>query len=215
VTDTTGPVEDPTSPTEPLQLADQSPVYAAPAPAVEKRSHTRTILEVVAAGLAVVLILSAGAVGFAVGHATSPARGDHFRASAGMQGGPQAGGQGQFGQDQQGRGLPGFGQGGGMMGGQGPRGIDPDGDNWTGGMMGGQGQPGQGQFGPGQQGFGQGGGMMGGQGPRGIDPDGDNWTGGMMGGQGFNPNAPQNATPQSPAPQNSTPQPGQTSPSGA
>jgi len=49
-------------------------------------------------------------VGFVAGHATSSAnRGDHFRSSA-------------------------SGQGGGMMGGQDPRGIDPDGDNWTGGQ---------------------------------------------------------------------------------
>jgi hypothetical protein len=61
-----------------------------------------------------------------------------------------------------------------MMGGDGQRGVDPDGDNWTGGGQQG-GAPGNGP-------------MMGGDGQRGVDPDGDNWTGGnrgdgMMGGQ--------------------------------
>jgi len=178
VSDTTGPATEPTPATEPLQLADQRPVYAAaPEAAPAKPSHTRTILEVVGAVVAVFLIVGAGAVGFIAGHATSNGRGGHF--SVNSQNGPQAGGQrdGQrFGQNQ-GQGL-----GGGMMGGQDPRGIDPDGDNWTGGgMMGGQ-----------NQGQGLGGGMMRGQDPRGIDPDGDNWTGG---GQGVNPNAPQGTTP--------------------
>ncbi|MEI6362027.1 MAG: hypothetical protein WCP95_07825 [Actinomycetes bacterium] len=173
MSDTTGPAVEPTPVTEPLQLADQRPVDAAATPSATqpvpaKASHTRTILEVVGAVVAVFLILSAGTVGFVAGHATSSAnRGDHFRSSA-------------------------SGQGGGMMGGQDPRGIDPDGDDWTGG--------GQGGGMMGGQGFGQGGGMMGGQDPRGIDPDGDNWTGG----QGINPNAPQNTTPQ----------PGQLTPSG-
>ena len=127
MSDTTGPAVEPTPVTEPLQLADQRPVDAAATPSATqpvpaKASHTRTILEVVGAVVAVFLILSAGTVGFVAGHATSSAnRGDHFRSSASGQGGGMMGGQG-------------FGQGGGMMGGQDPRGIDPDGDNWTGGQ---------------------------------------------------------------------------------
>lgn len=67
-----------TTPTEALQLADQTPIASAPAaPAsaasVSPRaggSHTRTILEVIGGVVAAGLIVMAGAVGFAVGHMT-------------------------------------------------------------------------------------------------------------------------------------------------
>jgi hypothetical protein len=151
VTDTTGPTPEPTPVTEPLHLADQRPVnptadLASPSPA-PKANHTRTILEVVGAVVAVFLILGAGTVGFVAGHATSNDRGDRFHSAMNGPNGPLAGGQGQrgdqgFGQGGGMMGGQGFGQGfgpgqgGGMMGGQDPRGIDPDGDNWTGGGQG-------------------------------------------------------------------------------
>jgi hypothetical protein len=161
MSDTTGSTPDST-PTEALHLADQQPLAAqpatpaptAPAVAASGRSHTRTILEVVGGVVAAGLIVVAGAVGFAVGHVTG---GDDGRwsmtsDSRGWQGGPDAGapmgpGQG-FGRD----GGQGMMPGPGALPGQGldPRGIDPDGDDWTGqngmgpGMMDEQGQPGQG-----------------------------------------------------------------------
>ena len=97
-----------------------------PAP-VEHRNHTRTILEVVGGVVAAGLIIVAGAVGFFVGHATgSDHDGDRFASSReGGQFGPQADGQGYGRQGQGQQGMP-------MMPGQDPRGIDPDGDNWTG-----------------------------------------------------------------------------------
>jgi hypothetical protein len=68
------------TPTEALPLADQQPLAAQPAaaapaaPAVAPQSsggsHTRTILEVIGGVVAAGLIVVAGAVGFAVGHAT-------------------------------------------------------------------------------------------------------------------------------------------------
>ena len=133
---------------EPLALADQQPVAAAPRPAADGRpsgSSTRTILEVVGGVVAVGLIVMAGIVGFAVGHFTSEGdrQGHFFNDRAMAQGGPNAGpGTGSDPRD-------GFGPGPGpgMMPGQGfdPRGTDPDGDNWTGGqgrgMMPGQGAP--------------------------------------------------------------------------
>lgn len=159
------------TPTEALPLADQgapalpppaaAPVAAAPA----KRSHTRTILEVVGGVVAAGLIVVAAGVGFVVGHATS---GDgHWgaeRDERGWQSGPDANGplgqqgpQGLPGQQGQPGQLPGFGPG------QDPRGIDPDGDNWTGGGMGPGMGPGMGDdMGPGM----------------GIDPDGDFGLGG-------------------------------------
>ena len=161
---TTPPDPNPAPVTEPLQLTDQAPVAAAAPEPVAKTSHTRTILEVVGVVVAFFLILGAGTAGFVVGHATSNG-GKHGRVAVFQQGD------------------------GGMMGGQ--RGIDPDGDNWTGG---------------GQQGFG-GPGMM--VIPRGVDPDADNWTGGGQPGRGTDPNAPQSPL----APQ--TPASPQASPSGA
>lgn len=176
------------TPTESLELADQQPLGTQPAAAAPAESaakgggHTRTILEVVGVAVAGVLIVGAGAVGFAAGHAT----GDHDdrwsmnRGGSGQQG-PDAGGP--FGQQ---------GQGGPMrpgQQGQDPRGIDPDGDNWTGGghRDGGMGDD---QMMPG---FGEQG-----EDPRGVDPDGDNWTGGgQMMPQQQSPLAP--AAPQSPA----------------
>jgi hypothetical protein len=158
VSDTAGPVPDPTSATEPLQLADQQPVASAPVAVQPRTSHTRTILEVVGAAVAAVLILAAGGLGFALGHVTGGGDrgrdGSHAFSQAAPggtgRGGGMMGGQGQQGFGQQGQ--QGFGQQGQGMD---PRGIDPDGDNWTGGgMMGGPGQQGFGQ--PGQQGQGTG-----------------------------------------------------------
>ena len=133
MSDTTGPdsvettVNEPIVP-EPLELADQSPVEATVPAAPAKKSSTRTILEVVGGVVAVGLIIVSGVVGFAVGHFTSTGddRGRGISSHADGQFG-----QG-LGQDQ------GQGQGQNMMPGQGqqgvdPRGIDPDGDNWTGG----------------------------------------------------------------------------------
>jgi hypothetical protein len=156
MSDTTGSTPDST-PTEALPLADQQPLAASPpvapaaAPQASGGSHTRTILEVIGGVVAAGLIVVAGAVGFAVGHATG---GDDGRwsmtsDSRGWQDGPDAGapmGPGQGGMPGQGFGRDG---GRGMTPGQGqdPRGIDPDGDNWTGqngmgpGMMG---EPGEG-----------------------------------------------------------------------
>ncbi|MBK9739211.1 MAG: hypothetical protein IPO93_06820 [Actinobacteria bacterium] len=153
MSENTGPAADPseTSVTEPLQLADQSPIEPVVAAATPppKKSSTRTILEVVGGVVAVVLIALSGIVGFALGHFTSDGndRGrDSYRAST-SQGTPDAGG---------------------MMRGQGddaqgvdPRGVDPDGDNWTGGdqgMMPGQGRGPEGMM-PGQ-----------GHGPQGVMP---------------------------------------------
>jgi hypothetical protein len=141
------------NPTEALELADQQPLSeetAAPAaPATQaapaavsapaKKSHTRTILEIVGGVAAAFLIVAAGVAGFAVGHASSGRDGGRFEAghSQGFDG-PDA--SGQFGQGQQlpgqqmpgqqGQGMQGFGQMPGQMPGQG---VDPDGDNWTGG----------------------------------------------------------------------------------
>jgi hypothetical protein len=136
------------TPTEALQLADQQPVSdipptaaAAPAPQAAHRSHTRTILEVGGGVVAAGLILVAGAVGFLVGHATgsdNDGRGGYAHAdgfggqpdAGGMMGGQQGRGQGHGQQGQGFQGQPGQG-----FQGQDPRGIDPDGDNWTGGGM--------------------------------------------------------------------------------
>ena len=135
---TTPPDPTPAPVTEPLQLPDQAPVAAARPEPAAKTSHTRTILEVVGAVVAVFLILGAGTVGFVVGHATSN-NAKHDRTIAiqrdggmmGGQGGAQGNGRGNDQQGQQGFGGP------GMMGD--PRGVDPDGDNWTGGGQQGQG----------------------------------------------------------------------------
>ena len=76
-------------------------------------------------------------------------------------------------------------------------GVDPDGDNWTGGgrhhddgMMGGQ-------QGPQGQGFGQQGQMPG----MGVDPDGDNWTGANRDGQMMPGQTPPSQTLPAPSPQ--------------
>ena len=91
------------TPTEALPLADQQPIAAEPpayaseatatAPLPSGGSHTRTILEVIGGVVAAGLIVAAGAVGFAVGHATG---GDDGRwsmtsDSRGTQDGPDAG----------------------------------------------------------------------------------------------------------------------------
>lgn len=170
------------TPTESLELADQQPVGAATAPAASAPAatapgsggHTRTILEVVGVVIAGVLIVGAGAVGFALGHATDDGRWSMNHDDRGQYG-PDAGGP--------------VGPGGQLMppgqGQPGPRGVDPDGDDWGGHRDRGQrdamgGGMGDGQTMPG----------LGGQDPRGVDPDGDNWTGQMMPGQGEAPTAP-------------------------
>jgi hypothetical protein len=92
----------------------------------------------VGGALAVGLLALTGVIGFAVGHFTSDGR-SHDRTTSdrtALQGGAEAGGA-----------TGGRGQGQGQGQGVDPRGIDPDGDNWTGGMGRGQGQgvmPGQG-----------------------------------------------------------------------
>lgn len=121
-----GPAPD-TTPTEALPLADQQPVAAptavaqADAPPAPKGGHTRTILEVVGGVVAAGLIVVAGLVGFAVGHATGNDGGDR----AGHRGwaeGPEAG------QRLPGQGLPGQdGFGPGLDGGPGHRDGDRDG----------------------------------------------------------------------------------------
>ena len=157
MSDTTGtPAEGTpdTTPTEALQLADQEPIAAAPAapapaPAAHAsgRSHTRTILEVIGGVVAAGLIVTAGAVGFAVGHATGDDDGGRWSMtsdSRGSQDGPDAGapmpGQGrERGQGQQPGQMPGQGQqpGGGFGhrdgDGDGFMGHDDDGDGFMGG----------------------------------------------------------------------------------
>jgi hypothetical protein len=94
------------TPTETLQLADQEPIAAAPAapaapapaPAVHASggSHTRTILEVIGGVVAAGLIVAAGAVGFAVGHATGDDDGGRWSMTSDSRGsldGPDAGAQ--------------------------------------------------------------------------------------------------------------------------
>lgn len=154
----TPPTPDAT-PTEALELADQQPVAAdappasATAPAAAPRAgggHTRTILEVIGGVVAAGLIVVAGAVGFAVGHATgdddgrwSMTRSDDGWSQGPEAGGPMGGGQGP--QDGQG-----FGDRGGDEG-YGDRGHRGDGDRDGRGMgPGQQGDRGQG-MGPGQQ----------------------------------------------------------------
>ena len=97
------------TPTESLQLPDQQPVTAdgpppAAAPAVASRGrHTRTILEVIGGVVAAVLIVVAGAAGFAVGHATG-SDGDRVEFS-------QAGDRGAWGHDERARDDQGMGMG--------------------------------------------------------------------------------------------------------
>lgn len=168
--------ESPNPTPEPIQVPPQDPQVAqdaAPAPA--KADHTRTILEVVGGVLAVVLIGVGTIFGFVVGRVSAD---DHGRDMARVS---FEQGRGQHGMSGKGQG-----QGPGMMDGrpgQGPgMGVDPDGDNWTGG---GRHMDGDDR-------------MMGpGQGPgMGVDPDGDNWTGEN---RGMTPPAPQ------PAPSSSAP----------
>jgi hypothetical protein len=160
-----------TTPTEALQLADQEPLAAAPAapapastPASHASggSHTRTILEVIGGVVAAGLIVAAGAVGFAVGHATGDDDGGRWSMTSDSRGslnGPDAGapmpGQGQGQGRERGQGQqPGQGQGqqpgqGGGFGhhdgdgfghrdgdGEGFMGHDDDGDGFMGGGAG-------------------------------------------------------------------------------
>lgn len=142
MSDTTGaPAEGTpdTTPTEALQFADQEPVATAPAaPTAAGQAsgggHTRTILEVIGGVVAAGLIVTAGAVGFAVGHATGDDGGGRWSMTSDSRGssdGPDAGapmpGQGRDrGQGQQH--MPGQGQQPG--GGFGHR--DGDGDGFMG-----------------------------------------------------------------------------------
>ena len=142
---------------------EPAPEPIAPTAAPAAANHTRTILEVVGGAVAVGLILVAGVFGFLVGHATGSDRDDRWEMTSSrsdLQDGPDAGaplggqqgqpGHGQRGEDQDrwmmpgmpgqdGRMMPGMpGQDGrmmpGMPGQDQQRGIDPDGDNWTGGQ---------------------------------------------------------------------------------
>lgn len=116
MSDTTGTPAEGTpdaTPTEALQLADQEPVAVTPvAPAAAAhasgRSDTRTILEVIGGVVAAGLIVAAGAVGFAVGHATGDDDGGRWSMASDSRGpgdGPDAGarmpGHGRDGQGQQ------------------------------------------------------------------------------------------------------------------
>jgi len=125
---------DMTTPQEPVAApapAVLPPIAAAPA-APQKDKGVRTyVLAGVSAVVGAVLVLGAGAIGYSIGnHDSENHREASLTVSADRNG------------DQGGQGA---GQGDGpMMGGQGQRGVDPDGDNWTGGnqgsgpMMGGQ-----------------------------------------------------------------------------
>jgi hypothetical protein len=103
MSDTTPSPQDPdATPTQAVPVAEQPPAEAAvppapPAPAAAPRaggSHTRTILEVIGGVVAAGLIVVAGAVGFAVGHATADddGRWSMTRSGDGWQQGPDAGG---------------------------------------------------------------------------------------------------------------------------
>jgi hypothetical protein len=190
MSDPQGPGEIPAdaTPTEALELPDNQPVAAAaPAPqaAAPKANHTRTILEIVGGVVAAGLILVAGGVGFAIGHATDdgPRFADGGRI---LQNGPQADGPQGFGQ--RGEGPQGFGQRGEGPQGFGQRGEGPRGFGQRGGGPGGFGPHGHDDGGMmGQRGEDQDGDSMMGQ--RGEDQDGDNWSGGP-GSQFTTPSAP-------------------------
>jgi hypothetical protein len=144
MSDTTGTPAEGTpdaTPTEALQLADQEPIAAvpaasAPAPAARAAggSHTRTILEVIGGVVAAGLIVVAGAVGFAVGHATGDDDGGRWSMTSDSRGsldGPDAGapmtGQGPGREGQPGQGFGHHdGDGDGFMG------HDGDGDGFMG-----------------------------------------------------------------------------------
>jgi hypothetical protein len=145
---TTSPSPDAT-PTEALPLADQQPLEMPPPAAAgqaqaPRANHTRTILEVVGGVVAAGLIVVAGLVGFAVGHATGDDRGGRD-GDRGWAQGPEASqqlpGQQLPGQQLPGQGMPGqdgFGQG--FERGPGHHGDDRDGD--ADGFMGGDGDMG-------------------------------------------------------------------------
>lgn len=157
------PSSDETTPIEPLVLPDAAPAAEAPAspaaPATAGKGKRYALIGAAAAGLVIV----AGAAGFAIGQTGDSHKGQAQLTSEGR------GFDQQQGQGQQGQGLQG-------QQGQG-RGVDPDGDNWTGGGM--MGDRHHGMMGDGQQGFG---GQQG-QPGQGVDPDGDNWTGSNRQGQ--------------------------------
>jgi hypothetical protein len=166
---------DMTTPQEPVSVPVGEPIVPAPAPAPDsaKSSGVRTVvLAGVSAVVGAVVILGAGIIGYAIGNHDD---GNHREATLtvsadrnGQQGGQQ--GQSPFGQQGGQQSGPMMqGPGDGMMGGDGQRGIDPDGDNWTGGGRMPGGEQGQSPFGQqGQSPFGQQGGQQSGpmmQGP--------------------------------------------------
>lgn len=83
MTENNADAEPDTTPTvsQAVSLPEQQPVAAAPVVVAEKKSHTRTILEVVGAVVAVGLIFMSGAAGFVLGHVTAKhdGRGDGSR----------------------------------------------------------------------------------------------------------------------------------------
>ena len=114
MSETTGPEvnPDPTRVTEPLQLADQSPLEPVTKTVVEKKNHTRTILEVVGGVVAAGLIVVAAAAGFGLGRLTSNdnhgfERGMNVAGGQGFDHRGQGNDQDQQGQGQQGFGMPG------------------------------------------------------------------------------------------------------------
>lgn len=130
-------MDDTTAP-QPVAIEANEPIapVAAPAAAEKKPGNAKNVALLVGAGVVGgLLVLGAGAAGYAIGHADNGGR--HEIAFAGDR---AEGGQ----------------QGGGMMGGQNGRGVDPDGDNWTGGGMQGQNGGGMHDFGQGMKDFGQG-----------------------------------------------------------
>jgi len=159
----TNEITTPQEPT-PFQMAEplSSSLPAAPASSDKGKGVRTYVVAGVSAVVGAVLVLGAGVVGYTIGNHDSDNRHSATLTVSGERGDQQGGQQG---------GAPGNGP---MMGGDGQRGVDPDGDNWTGGGQQG-GAPGNDP-------------MMGGDGQRGVDPDGDSWTGGnrgggMMGGQ--------------------------------
>ena len=136
----TNEITTPQEPT-PVQMAAplSSSLPAAPASSDKGKGVRTYVVAGVSAIVGAVLVLGAGVVGYAIGNHDNDNRHSATLTVSGERGDQQGGQQG---------GVPGNGP---MMGGDGQLGVDPDGDNWTGGnrgggMMGGQ-QDGQ-QGGP-------------------------------------------------------------------
>lgn len=155
-------MDDTTAP-QPVAIEANEPIapVAAPAAAEKKPGNAKNVALLVGAGVVGgLLVLGAGAAGYAIGHADNGGRHDMAFAGDRVPGGQQNGqnGGGMMG-GQNGRGVDPDGDnwtGGGMMGGQNGRGVDPDGDNWSGGGMQGQNGGGMHDFGQGMKDFGQG-----------------------------------------------------------